>query len=244
VVTDTSASRQAALDALEREFDRRGVGRYTIVIMREPERDLHWDVGPIGRTPRHQRLRGVQAPRQPVKHCVVCDTDGHSSLSCVSITEYGDLDLCPFCERCGDHLPEDCPDRQDFIADDVWDFFVVARMRKCPIRTKAPELAWANVVSERFRLLPDEDPLSAYPHSLAFAKEWYDRVPDRCRSHNYAAEPLSLATDEATKRLEDVLRDQVELARPFPYISDGSDVDAPMPDQGAIEQEVAPGEEF
>jgi hypothetical protein len=69
-------------------------------------------------------------------------------------------------------------------------------------------------------------------------------VPDRCRSHNYAAEPLSLATDEATKRLEDVLRDQVELARPFPYISDGSDVDAPMPDQGAIEQEVAPGEEF
>jgi hypothetical protein len=237
-----SASREAALDAVERGFDRNGVGRYNIFTVKEPEYDLHRHRASQCHPHRSQRLKGIEAPAMPVVHCMACGTDGHSARTCVLTTEDGDLDICPFCERHGEHLPEDCPDRQNFDVDDVWDFFVVFRARKSPIRTKAPELAWANIVGERFRLMPVEQPLSAYPHSLAFAKEWYNRVPNRWSSHNYKAGALSLATDKATEALTDVLRDQAELARPFPYTSDGSGVDVPMPDQRDIEgEEVHPG---
>ena len=109
-----SASREAVYDAMGKKFDRSGVGRYHIFTAKEPEPDLYRQRESFRRPHRLQLFEGVDVPAGPVLHFAACGADGHSARRCVLTTEDGDLDICPFCERYGEHLPEDCPDRQNF----------------------------------------------------------------------------------------------------------------------------------
>jgi hypothetical protein len=258
VVGRDSAGYRALDTAFSRRYDRDGDGHYINITKKLadiPDTNLLYDRAGqrcLGSSlmqieeEEAEAKRIAAIPERPLseRYCGGCKMKGHSFGTCLWTTDSGDFDGCPFCEETGGHLPENCHDRSEFSEDDIWKLFVMNRRGKSQIRTLDRTLAWPYLVFRRAQTHQNEVPTEFFPLTPAFAKDWFYKVPNRCTTHDYKNEPLTLPCDPSTQQLMTVLVKHEELSRPYPY--DGvsppgpenpAGGDADMPDKLDIEQE-------
>ncbi|KAK3989754.1 hypothetical protein QBC44DRAFT_395789 [Cladorrhinum sp. PSN332] len=141
--------------------------------------------------------------------CENCGRKGHRLSRCIKLDpEFGDIAGCPMCETTS-HSFDDCPHLPHMKSDDIFEYLVIRRAGRGPIRTKTHD--WLEYVGDR----PEQH---RYPWSRRFAQEWQRSHPVYWERHGYHSLPswLGVAIDPRTATKPTIL--EADAARLGPQV--------------------------